>query len=109
MQNTDKDKLLKMLPAKRHLVSLPVSSEKYGSATKAQLRMKNISSSGALLSVLKSSESFHKGEIIRLTVDLFELKKIKMVSAEIIWVKKASVGVAFIKPNDVLPKLFERY
>jgi hypothetical protein len=96
-------------PATRYLVSLNVSSEKYGSAAKSNFRMRNLSRSGALLYILKSSESFKKGDILRLAVNLEQLKKIKVLSAEVIWTNKSKVGVCFIKPTEVLPKLFELY
>lgn len=96
-------------PAKRYLVSLPVLSEKYGSALNARFRMINLSTSGALLKLLDSKELFKKGDILRLAIELEEINKTNMVSAEIIWVDQNKVGVSFLRPIDVLPKLFELY
>jgi hypothetical protein len=93
---------------KRYSVMLPVSSEKYGIGTRANLRMKNVSKTGALLRIIRSSEFFKKGDLLRLTVDLFELKKKKIVNAEIIWLNKDQIGVAFILPDDVIKKLFRK-
>lgn len=93
---------------KRYSVSLPVSSEKYGVGTRASLRMKNVSKTGALLHVTRTVEFFKKGDLLRLTVDLFELKKSKIVNAEIVWQEKDKIGVSFIMPDEVIKKLFRQ-
>lgn len=94
--------------AKRYLVSLPVASEKYGYGTRANLRMRNISKTGAMLHIIRSVEAFKKGDLLRLTVDLFELQKKKIVNAEIIWFEKGRLGVSFVMPDDVIKKLFRQ-
>jgi hypothetical protein len=93
---------------KRYLVSLTVSSEKYGKGARANLRMRNLSKTGAMLHVLGASEFFKTGDLLRLTVDLDEIKKKKVVNAEIVWHKKDRIGVSFVMPGDVIKKLFRQ-
>jgi hypothetical protein len=102
-------KNVKSKPAKRFAVYLLVSCQKYGAASNADLRMRNLSSSGALLAVLGSRVSFDKGDLIRLKVILNEIASVKIVNAEVVWAKNAKLGVCFIKPKDVLLKLFNNY
>lgn len=97
-----------LMGSKRYLVSLPVSSEKYGYGTRAHLRMRNLSKTGAMLHIIRAGEAFKKGDLLRLTVDLFELQKKKIVNAEIIWFEKDRLGVSFVFPDDVIKKLFRQ-
>jgi hypothetical protein len=97
-----------LMGEKRYLVSLPVSSEKYGYGTRANLRMRNLSKTGAMLHIIRSIETFKKGDLLRLTVDLFEIHKKKIVNAEIIWFEKDRLGVSFVFPDDVIKKLFRQ-
>jgi hypothetical protein len=93
---------------KRYLVSLPVSSEKYGMGTRANLRMRNLSKTGAMLHILRSVEFLKKGDLLRLTVDLYEIQKKKVVNAEIVWQEKDKIGVSFVMPDDVIKRLFRQ-
>jgi hypothetical protein len=90
----------------RYSVALPVVSEKYGIGTKANLRMNNVSKTGAMLRVVRSVEFFQKGDLLRLTVDFPELQKKKVINAEIVWLEKDQIGVNFVMPDEVIKKLF---
>lgn len=85
-----------------------VRCQKYGAGATALMALKNISKSGAKLTVIASTLQFSKGDILRLMVDLDSVQSVRIVNAEVVWTKAGSVGVAFVPPENVYQKLFER-
>lgn len=89
----------------RYLAYAKVRCQKYGSGTTSLMVLKNISKTGARLNLLASTLNFHRGDIIRLEVDLEGIKRIRVVNAEVIWSRAGAMGVSFVPPEDVYNKL----
>lgn len=82
--------------------------EKYGSGEMGDLFLKNISTSGACFKLLTRRVSLQAGDLMRVKVALGEMKKERVVNAEIIWTDGDNVGVKFIRPDEVWQRLVEK-
>ena len=103
----DKSKIQK--PAKRFLTKELSFVEVYGKPDFIPAQLKNLSATGACLELdPNQTENLAKGDIVRLIVKLNDLKKDRVVNAEVIWVKGREAGLCFIPPNQVLDKLLEK-
>lgn len=92
---------------KRYQTSASVRFEKYGSGEAGDVYMKNLSSSGARFMLFSMDTELKAGDIIRFTVSLPELRRERVVSAQIVWRTEQDFGVSFIKPDDLWQRLIE--
>lgn len=60
-------------------------------------RMNNLSKTGAFFEIINSHFTPRVGEIIRVTVNLKQVKKVHTIKGEVVWAKGLGFGVAFIK------------
>ncbi len=94
---------------KRFLTNERGSVEVYGKSGRIQVQIKNLSSTGACLSLEGPTDVvLVKGDLIRLSVNLGTLRKRHNLSAEVVWQKGTDSGICFIKPEDVLSKMMDR-
>lgn len=97
------------VPDKRFSTNEKASIEIYGRTGRVHASVKNLSTTGACLMIDgPPSILLSKGDLIRITVTLGDLRKKHNLSAEVVWQKGAESGVCFIKPEDVLSKMMDR-
>ncbi len=96
---------MKNKPAKRFQTNQEVKVEIYGHTLDIIAKMKNLSSTGAFLELLKAEMIPQQGDLIRITVPLLEVNKVRQISAEVIWHQGLGFGISFISDDLVVDKL----
>lgn len=100
---------------KRFQTNEKAKVEQYGRGDHASAQVLNISQGGAFLEWIDDGLNLKAGDLIRLTITLRKLGKIRSVNAVVKWIKTDKgdnringVGVGFIKPDQVLNHLMSR-
>ncbi|MBL7670578.1 MAG: PilZ domain-containing protein [Bdellovibrionaceae bacterium] len=70
--------------------------------------LKNVSKTGALVELPDSTRALTHGDVVHMTIHLFSLKKTHIVHAEVIWNSGSSVGLQFVKKDQILEKMFSK-
>ncbi len=101
------DQIVPQRLAERFYTDNPSQIESFGTAAKTQSRMLNVSRTGAYLEC-NESPKFAVGDLIRLDVELNQLRKTRSVHAKVVWVAPLSstsggfgTGIHFIPDNQV--------
>lgn len=91
----------------RYHTDTPTQIESFGSVTKTPSRMLNVSRTGAYLRCA-DVPGFAVGDLIRVDVQLLDLKKIRSVHAKVVWISQEGesdnqygAGVCFIPEREV--------
>lgn len=96
---------MKNKPAKRFQTNQEVKVEIYGHPLDIKAKMKNLSSTGAFLELMKAETLPQQGDLIRITVPLLEVNKVRQLSAEVIWNQGLGFGINFISDELVVDKI----
>lgn len=91
--------------ARRFVTQELAHIEIYGKTGRILSKMGNLSSTGAFFEVLSPNFSIKKGDIARVTINLRSLNRIHVVDCEVVWAKGLSVGVQFLKREELQEKL----
>lgn len=101
------DQIVPQRLSERFYTDSPSQIESFGTAAKTQTRMLNLSRTGAYLEC-NESPKFAVGDLIRLDVELNQLRKTRSVHAKVVWVSPLTstaggfgTGVHFIPDNQV--------
>ncbi len=101
------DQIVPQRLAERFYTDNPSQIESFGTAAKTNSRMLNLSRTGAYLE-LNESPKFAVGDLIRLDVELNQLRKTRSVHAKVVWLSPLAstsggfgTGVHFIPDNQV--------
>lgn len=102
--------VLESKSATRFFTDEPIELETYGSSTNKILpgRLKNLSQSGAYLEMSTLSYLPKKGDLIKATVNLHKLGKMRQFNAKVIWIEENKMGVAFIKKDKLIQNILEK-
>lgn len=82
--------------------------EIYGKTGRLTVRMRNLSSSGARLEIIRAEINPQTGDILKITVQLKELGKTHHIDAEVIWLGHGAIGIQFIKKEDIALKILSK-
>lgn len=96
---------MKNKPAKRFNTNQEVKVEIYGHTIDILAKMKNLSSTGAFLELVEAEKIPQQGDLIRLTIPLLEVNKVRRLSAEVVWHQGLGFGINFISDEMVVDKL----
>lgn len=96
------------MTAQRHPTSEIVQLEIYGRGDRALCRMKNLSETGAFLTLVKGQSVPSKGDLVRLVIHLNQLGKVHSVDAEVVWTSGLGCGVCFLKKAQLLERMFQK-
>ena len=82
--------------------------EVYGGAAPAMwARLKDISNTGACIECTDESYSeLGEGALIRMTINLSQLKKSHSISAQVVWLSGLKMGVKFLKESQLVEAMF---
>jgi Tfp pilus assembly protein PilZ len=101
------DQIVPQRLAERFYTDHPSQIESFGTAAKTNSRMLNVSKTGAYLET-NESPKFAVGDLIRLDVELNQLRKTRSVHAKVVWVSPLhssaggfGTGIHFIPDNQV--------
>lgn len=94
------------LRAERFSTREAVRIEIYGKRTTLYCRMTNLSKTGAKFQIISATYNPKVGEFLRVIVQLKTVNSVRVLNAEIIWVKGYEMGVAFLKQEELLKKVF---
>ena len=83
--------------------------EIYGRMGTLQGTMKNLSQSGCFVELTKGEYIPKEGDCVHLTLTLKSLNKTRAITGQVIWNKGLGFGVMFIKKEDVVKKMLNRY
>jgi hypothetical protein len=92
----------------RYLTDEQAFLEIYGRMGTLTAQMKNLSSTGAFLEVLKGDYIPQKGDLLRVTVPLDTVGRTHSVNAEVIWGKSMGVGICFLNRQETMTKMLSR-
>jgi hypothetical protein len=70
--------------------------------------LKNVSKTGALVEIPNNEQTLDRGDVVHMTIHLFSLKKTHIVHAEVIWNRGGSIGLHFVKKDQILEKMFSK-
>ena len=91
--------------AKRFQTREPARVEIVGKKAVLFCRMNNLSKTGAFFEIMNSHFTPRRGEIVRVTVNLKQIKKTHVINGEVVWAKGLGFGVVFTKHNEPIFKL----
>lgn len=91
--------------ARRFVTQELAHVEIYGKSGRILTKMGNLSASGAFFEILSPNFSVKKGDIARVTINLRTLNRMHVVDCEVVWAKGLSVGVQFLKREELQAKL----
>lgn len=91
--------------ARRFVTQELAHIEVYGKPGRVLTKMGNLSTSGAFFDILSPNYDIKKGDIVRITVNLRTLNRVRVVDCEVIWAKGLGVGVQFLKRDELKDKL----
>ena len=91
--------------AKRFVTKELAHIEVYGKAGKVLTKMGNLSATGAFFEILSPNYNLKMGDLARVTVNLRSLNRVHVVDCEVVWAKGLSVGVQFLKREELQDKL----
>lgn len=94
--------------AQRHPTSEVAHVEIYGRPDKAVCRMKNLSETGAFLTLVKGQAIPSRGDLVRLTIHLNQIGKIHAIDAEVVWCSGLGFGICFLKKTQLLERMFQK-
>ncbi len=96
------------MSAQRFTTLETVHVEVYGRMGTLVARMKNLSSTGALLELSNGEYIPQEGDFLHITVNLSTVGKSHAFDAEVIWNRALGFGINFIKKEQLLDKMLQR-
>ena len=94
--------------AKRFTTQENATVEVYGKSIEPMVaQIKDLSQTGACLQ-WGQANGLAKGELVRLTVYLKDLNKIRHISAEVIWSNDGKSGVQFLNQDQLFEKMLTK-
>lgn len=81
------------------------SVEIYGKAGKLFAALKNLSRTGACLEYALEELPVKRGDLVRLTIDLPNVKRRHYVSAQVMWRNGRRTGLHFLTAEQLLEKM----
>ena len=91
--------------AKRYNTQEMAVLEVYGRIGKVSCKMSNLSISGACFEIINSSFVPKKGDLIRVSINLGQIKKRYNLEAEVVWIRGLELGITFINRERLLEQL----
>lgn len=91
--------------ATRYMTQEMAVLEVYGRIGKITCKMSNLSKSGAFFEIVNSSFIPKKGDLVRVSVNLGQIKKRYNLEAEVVWCRGLGLGVNFIHRDRLLEQL----
>lgn len=96
------------MSATRYTTKEKASIEVYGRQGNYIAKLRNLSTTGALLEWAQSDVQLQKGDLVRMTVVLRALNRRHNLNAEVVWTEGKMTGVNFIKSSEVLEKMIDK-
>ena len=96
------------MSAHRYTTSEVAHVEIYGRLGQLVSRMKNLSTTGALLELKSGTQVPKKGDLIRATIHLHSIGKTRVMDAEVVWTSGLGFGVSFLRKTELLERMFSK-
>ncbi len=108
MQEDQQTEKTKKATAKRFLTQELVQIEVFGRIGKIFCKMGNLSVTGVFCEIISANYMPRRGDLVRVTINLRSLKKVRTMDAEVIWCKGLGTGLRFLTPELFRQKLTEK-
>lgn len=108
MQENQQTEKTKKAIAKRFLTQELVQVEVFGRIGKIFCKMGNLSVTGVFCEIISANYMPRSGDLVRVTVNLRSLKKVRTMDAEVIWCKGLGTGLHFLTPELFRKKLSQK-
>lgn len=108
MQENQQAEKTKKAIAKRFLTQELVQVEVFGRIGKIFCKMGNLSVTGVFCEIISANYMPRSGDLVRVTVNLRSLKKVRTMDAEVIWCKGLGTGLQFLTPELFRQKLTQK-
>jgi hypothetical protein len=96
------------MSARRFETREKAAIEIYGKSGVIYADLKNLSKTGACIECRIEGLPLIKGDLIRMTVTLEQLRKSYLINAEVIWANGPISGLTFLQPKKLVEKLVEK-
>lgn len=96
------------MPAQRFPTKEKAAIEIYGKSGHLVANVKNLSNTGACLELDQNGGALMKGDLLKLTVRLKNLRREHKVNAEVVWSDGKKMGIQFIKSNELVDKMISK-
>jgi hypothetical protein len=108
MYNDSSDSNSDLLPKKRYSTKETAQIAVYGRSGKINCQMGNISKTGAFFEIVTSNFMPRQGDLVRITIFLKQLNKVRTVDGEVVWCRGKGMGLMFLKKDELFTKLSAR-
>lgn len=96
------------MTAHRFLTKEIAQVEIYGRLCELQVKLKNVSTTGAFIEISRGKLIPQPGDLLRMTIPLNSINKKRILNAEVIWSKGLGLGIRFINQKAVVEKMMSR-
>lgn len=80
----------------------------YGRTGDLTVKMKNVSSTGALMELVNGDYRPQRGDFIQATIHLDSVGRIHEINGEVVWHDGLGFGINFIRKNDLLTRMMSK-
>ena len=108
MQQNQQQQQPKRPIAKRFLTQELVQVEVFGRIGKIFCKMGNLSVTGVFFEIISANYMPKSGDLVRITVNLRSLKKVRTMDAEVVWCRGLGMGLQFLSPEKFREKLTQK-
>ncbi|MCK6597280.1 MAG: PilZ domain-containing protein [Bdellovibrionaceae bacterium] len=83
--------------------------EIYGRMGTLQGTMKNLSQSGCFVELTKGEYIPKEGDCVQITISLKSVNRTRVITGQVVWNKGLGFGITFVKKEDIVKKMLNRY